>query len=70
MNRREFLRIAALGLGSLALNPLHSLLQLPEFPESSRLGRILSDQTVVKARADIDSADVGLLNEDAVVPWL
>ena len=70
MNRREFLRIAALGLGSLALNPLHSLLQLPEFPESSRLGRILSDQTVVKARADIDSADVGLLNEDAIVPWL
>lgn len=70
MNRREFLRIAALGLGGLAVNPLHSLLQLPEFPESSRLGRILSDQTVVKARADIDSADVGLLNEDAVVPWL
>jgi len=25
---------------------------------------------VVKARADIDSADVGLLNEDAIVPWL
>jgi lipoprotein-anchoring transpeptidase ErfK/SrfK len=70
VDRRGFLKIAALGLGGLALNPFNSLLDLPVFPQSERLGRVLSDQTVVKARPDIDSADVGMYYQDDVVPWL
>jgi hypothetical protein len=70
VDRRDFLKIAAFGLSGLALNPFGSLLQLPVFPQSERLGRVLSDKTVVKARPDIDSADVGLYYQDDVVPWL
>jgi lipoprotein-anchoring transpeptidase ErfK/SrfK len=70
LNRRDFLRLAALSLGGAAVSRLSGMLALPEFPEGQRLGRVLSDQTVIKLRPDIDSADVGVLGEDDVVPWL
>jgi hypothetical protein len=77
------LKVAALGLGGLALPawspPAGALrrevgsqgaLALPEFPQAERLGRAFESGVTLKARPDIDSADVGVLNEDDVVVWL
>src|SRR5215212_6889861 len=43
LSRREFLKIAGVGLGALAFNPLQRLEfppPLPQFPEGDRLGRV------------------------------
>ena len=71
INRREFLKLGSLALGSLALRPFHSgLLALPDFPESERLGRVGWYSVDVKQRPDHDSNTLSVLYEDAVVPWL
>ena len=75
-SRRAFLKMAALGLGGLALPAWApavlpgGTLALPEFPQGERLGRVLDGSVILKARPDIDSADVGVLYEDDVVVWL
>jgi hypothetical protein len=75
-SRRDFLKAAALGLGGLALPGGRPKLEpalpaaLPEFPGAERLGRVLDGSVKLKARPDIDSADVGILYEDDVVVWL
>lgn len=76
MNRRGFLKAAAAGLGGLALQPLVSLetqnitsLQLPDFPQGERLGRVLGGKVEVKARPDEDSPTVKELFEDTIVVW-
>lgn len=70
VSRRDFLKIAALGMGSFSLRSLQRLFPLPEFPDYDRLGRVCAGKVILKARPDIDSPDVGSLYEDAVVPWL
>ncbi len=40
------------------------------FPTTPRLGRVTVGKVDLKARPDADSATVGALYEDAVVPWL
>jgi hypothetical protein len=70
MNRRAFLKLAALGLGGLALRPLGRRYSLPEFPAFDRLGRIVSGRIDLKQRPDVESATVGSLFEDAVFPWI
>ncbi len=69
LSRRGFLKLTGASAGGLALAPLERYLQLPDFPQSERLGRVFS-KTEVKARPDIDSQTVGVLYDDAVVPWL
>lgn len=69
MNRRDFLRLAGVGLGSLTLTPWKTRL-LEDFPDSERLGRVCEGRVDLKARPDYDSANVGVLYEDAVLPWL
>lgn len=75
-SRRDFLRLAALSLGSLALRPWDSLLglqslpSLDDFPIAERLGRVLDGKVLLKAKPDIDSNTVGELNADEVVVWL
>jgi hypothetical protein len=71
INRREFLKLGGLALGSLALRPWNSrLLALPDFPESERLGRVGWYSVNVKQRPDHDSNTITVLYEDTVVPWL
>lgn len=70
MNRRAFLKLAALGMGGLAFRSLDRSLYLPEFPAHDRLGRVVAGKVEVKARPNIDSETVGVLFDDAVVPWL
>lgn len=69
INRRSFLKLAALGLGSLAFRQWGSYPSLSEFPAHERLGRAFA-KVELKAKPDIDSQTVGVLYDDAVVPWL
>lgn len=71
ITRRSFLHLSALGLGSLYLRPLMARIKSADFPNYERLGRIcVSGRVDVKTRPDENSATIGVLYEDAVVPWL
>lgn len=70
ISRRSFLKLAALGLGGLASLRLDKTLALAAFPAGDRLGRVNAGKVEVKALPDNDSQTVGVLFEDAVVPWL
>jgi len=70
LSRRDFLKVAASGLGALGLRPWERLFKLPEFPTTDRLGRITVGKVEIKARPDYDSQAVSVLYEDAIVPWL
>ncbi len=74
LTRRDFLKLSALSLGGLALKPLRSIqpdrLRLPEFPQADRLARVCKGKWDIKSRPDPESATVGVVYEDAVVPWL
>lgn len=71
LSRRDFLKLAAAGAGSLALpwSPA-PLAGIPDFPKAERLGRAAKGSIYLKARPDPDSQTLGTLYEDAVVPWL
>jgi lipoprotein-anchoring transpeptidase ErfK/SrfK len=64
------LKLAALGLGCLSFNGLHIPHLLPEFPNAERLGRVAVGSVELKIRPDPESQTLGVLYEDAVVPWL
>ena len=68
-SRRDFLKLAALGLGALGMRPWSRLFQIEDFPNYDRLGRVFG-KVEITARPDIDSQTVGVLFDDAVVPWL
>ena len=71
ISRREFLKLSALSLGGLALRPWGGqLFALQDFPQAERLGRVGWYSVDLKERPDHDSKSVGVLYEDAVVPWL
>jgi hypothetical protein len=66
-SRRDFLKLAGLGLGALAFRPFEQL-YLPQFPTADRLGRILF-ATDVMAKPSFDAQVLGRVYEDAVVEW-
>lgn len=70
LTRRDFLRTAALGIGSLTLRPGRVPLAVLDFPQSELLGRVNAGKTEIKSRPDVDSQAVKVLYEDAVVAWL
>jgi hypothetical protein len=70
VNRRDFLKLTALSLGTLGISPWKSLFSLPDFPIFERLGRVVVGKVDLKSRPDADSQTVGVLYEDAIVPWL
>jgi len=70
INRRAFLKLSALGLGNVALNPWRRLFTLTEFPNAERLGRVCVGRVDLKIRPDYDSATVSVLYEDEVLPWV
>lgn len=70
LNRRGFLKLAALGPGGLAFLRWKEAFALGDFPDEGRLGRVNVGKVEIKARPDIDSQTIGTLYEDAVVPWL
>lgn len=71
LSRRDFLKFSALGLSAFAFRPFQRWkAQLSDFPDAERLGRICVGKVDLRAKPSVDSASVGVLYEDAVVPWL
>jgi lipoprotein-anchoring transpeptidase ErfK/SrfK len=70
LTRRDFLKLTVLGTGALALRSWKPSLALPDFPEAERLGRVAVGMVELKARPDLESQTLGVLYEDAVLPWL
>lgn len=71
VTRRDFLKLAAAGLGGLALRPWQAdVSALPDFPQAERLGRVCTPVAELKARPDADSETLAKLPEDTVLPWL
>ena len=70
LNRREFLKVVSTGAAGAIFTPFNRLFQLPDFPNYERLGRVCAGKVELRARPNIDSQEVGVLYEDAVVPWL
>ncbi len=80
-SRRDFLKVAGLGLGALAFKPYRFPLkylesyyvpkQLPQFPNSEIIGRLV-DATDVRNRPTNDPAlntSIGTLPADTLIPW-
>ena len=70
LSRRTFLKLSAIGIGSLCLRPRIQIQGLPDFPDADRLGRVAVGSVELKSLPDPNSQTLGLLYEDAVVPWL
>lgn len=70
LSRRSFLKLAALGLGSLAFSRWSPALAAADFPRSEHLGRVNAGKVEIKMRPDVDSQTAGVLYEDTVVSWL
>lgn len=69
INRREFIKIAGLGLSGIAINPDKRLPSLLTDITNEKLGRVCVGMVEVKATPDVDSVTVTNLYEDAVLPW-
>ena len=69
INRRELLKLGALGAGALALAPFRRPVQQTGFPEADRLARIVVGKTEVYARPDVNTSPIASLFEDQVVEW-
>jgi len=69
-SRRDFIKLGLFGLGSLSFRQIGVPLTLPEFPPFDRLGRVAVGMVELKMRPDPESQTLGVLYEDAVVPWL
>jgi len=76
LSRRDFLKMFAASLGSVAIRPWKDSFPVstnipPVFPDAEHLARVAYPPYVkVRARPDIDSPEVGVLDFDEVVPWL
>lgn len=68
INRRDFLKLAALSTGVLAFRPFRGF-ALPEFPQAEKLGRITVGKMDVFATPDGSSQPIGALYEDNIVQW-
>ena len=70
LSRGGFLKLAALSLGGLSFAYTEKGLALLDFPKAERLGRVAVGMVELKMKPDTESATLGVLYEDAVVPWL
>src|SRR4030095_15366816 len=71
LSRRDFLKIAGVGLGALAFNPFKPLEAppfMPQFPAGDRLGRVFS-RIDVRSEPSFNAPSVGVLYDDQVVVW-
>lgn len=70
LSRRNFLKVLGIGIGSLGIKS-QALRSLADFPSSERLGRVcIIGMVNIKAAPSEGSETVGVLYEDAVIPWL
>jgi len=67
LTRRDFIKLAGLGAGALAMRPLGGVLPAPDFPNAERLGRLTATLDY-RAAPRIDYAPQEKVYEDSVVP--
>jgi hypothetical protein len=79
-SRRDFLKVAGIGLGALAFRPfkietyvekLYIPKRLPQFPAGDIIGRVVDD-TDVRSRPDNNpllNNSVGVITADTLLPW-
>jgi hypothetical protein len=70
ISRRSFLQITALGFGAVGALKFNPVIQTVEFPDVERLGRVCVGKIDLKLKPDENSQSVGVLYENAVVPWI
>jgi hypothetical protein len=70
ITRRDFITIGGFSIGGLLFGQIRPPIELVEFPESERLGRVTVGKVEIKIRPDSDSQTTGILYQDAVVEWL
>jgi lipoprotein-anchoring transpeptidase ErfK/SrfK len=71
LSRRNFIKLIGIGITGLGINPISRITNPVEFPSYERLGRVcIIGMVDIKAQPYEDSQTVGVLYEDAVVPWL
>ncbi len=76
-SRRDFLKVAGVGLGALAFKPFdlesfYTPKRLPQFPNSEIIGRILNPDVPVRSRPNNDpilNTQIGALPADTLIPW-
>lgn len=70
LSRRDFLKLAGLGLGALAFKPrrIAEPLSPTDFPNAERLGRVLS-RLDVRSAPSLGAPAVKTLYEDSIVEW-
>lgn len=68
LSRRDFLKLSALGISTLAMRSWKEGKQ--GFPDHEHLGRVTVGKVDLMSRPDANSQIVGSLYEDAVVAWL
>ncbi|MBI2333060.1 MAG: L,D-transpeptidase family protein [Chloroflexi bacterium] len=69
LSRRDFLKLGALGAGTLALRPF-TRMALPVFPQADKLGRIAVGKMDIFSAPDGTGPPIGALYEDNIVPWI
>ena len=71
LSRRNFIKLAGIGVTGIINIPKTKFNDLVEFPSYDRLGRVcIIGMVNIKSSPDEESQTVGVLYEDAVVPWL
>jgi lipoprotein-anchoring transpeptidase ErfK/SrfK len=74
INRRDFLKIAAAGIGGIAIMPwLERVHLLDEFPKAENLGRntvYLPNHISIWSKPDANSTVIRQIQEDECLPWL
>lgn len=80
ISRRDFLKLAGLGLGSMAFKPyylpelerLYTPKRLPQFPTSEIIGRVTDPDVDIRSRPTNDpglNTSIGKLGADTLVEW-
>lgn len=80
ISRRDFLKLAGVGLGAMAFNPykfplvesLYTPKRLPQFPTSEIIGRVTDPDVDLRSRPTNDpglNTSVGKLGADTLVEW-
>lgn len=71
LSRRDFLKLAGLGAGAMALRPFSDVLHAPvsDFPKAEHLGR-LTNTLELRSAPRVDYAPIKKVYEDTVVEWV
>jgi hypothetical protein len=71
MKRRDFIKLSALAMGSLAFRPWDYWTEMAaEFPDAEKLGRVTSGKVEIRTRPYVNSPVVKAIYDDAIVVWL